>query len=299
MKKYFLLFLIFIGQKLYAQDFEMFSVQSSFFQKRDIKEKTQDDKVAYMDFSVALTIPQVFNNSETILAHTLEYSNLKTKTELVSNNSSNKYSSDFHSLAYNLNFNQKLNDKWRINIGLSPTLTSDFEEGLTKKDFTLLANALLLRMKSERLNYGFGLVFSNSLGRELLLPFAVLNYSTGRKTLNVTFPQKISLMFNTENKNVFYGFSAFLNGAQYNTNIRRQQFSFVTDRVSYSDLNLGGTLEFRLKGGIYARTSFGMAMFRALELQNESKDTIDVTPKNGLFFNTGIIFYPLRGKASK
>ena len=283
-----------LGKFVLAQEFELFSVKTAYYSPQKIKDSTVDGEIGFKELGIQFTIPQIFNNYNTILSHTFQYAYLVSDTKLNINDVFKENSPSFHTIGYKLNLNQKINDKWRLNIGLAPTLASDFQEGLSKDDFLMQANAIAMRVKNRNFNYGFGLAFTTRFGRKLLFPIAVLNHKTTKRTLKIVFPNQFYLMYNTISKNFYYGFNAQLNGALFNNHNDNALVNNVIDKVGYSRLNLGAAIELRLKGVMYLRTSGGLSMARKLELIDGKNEVIDRTPKNGPFFNLGIVFYPQR-----
>ncbi len=281
---------------LKAQEPEIFGLKTAYYPLRDIKDSSIDGEIGFKEFGVNLTIPQVFNDFKTILSHTVRYNFLSVDANLNLNNSLIESTSDYHLISYAFNLIQKLKNDWRINVGVSPSLASDFNDGIKGDDWLFQGNVLFMKRKNPSINYGFGAAISTRFGRELLVPILLFNYKTPKRTLSVTLPNRVSLMYNTKNKNFYYGGMAALNGALFNVSPENPLVNDVVDEAGYSRLNIGLSLEVRLKGGLYLRSFNGIALARRLELINSSNDTVDRTPQNGPIFNLGIVYLPTRRK---
>lgn len=298
MKAYGLLIcLIFTLSKGFAQDLEIFNLQTSYFPKQTVTGGEEEGKIGYKEVIGQFTLPQIFNNYETILMHTVVYGHLTPETDLHLNNNLHQNSSTYQTIVYRLNLNQKLNDKWRINLSIAPSLASDFKRGISKNDLLMQTSVMLMRMKSRTFKYGFGLGLSTRFGRKLVIPVGLLHHETPKRTISIILPSSVSLMYNTPSKSFYYGVRAALNGALFNIhNTDKPEFNSVLDEAGYSRLNLGISAEVRLKGGFYLNAFTGYSVARRLEFVSATDEVVDRTPDNGTFVNLGISFYPQRVK---
>lgn len=293
-KNSLLLCTVLICFNLVAQEIELFGLQTAIYPQKEVTDSEEKGKIGSKEIITHLTIPQIFNNYETILTHTVLYGHLITETELTLDTTLHKNTSNYHTIVYRLNLNQKLNDKWRLNVGISPSLASNFNEGLTEDDVLFQANTMLIRLKNRNFNYGFGLSYSTRFGRKLIIPILALNFKTPLRSINIILPNKIALVYNTKNKNLFYGVKAALNGALFNVQNENEEFNAVIDEAGYSRLNIGPLVEIRLKGELYLRASGGFTVARRLDFIGKDEKIIDRTPDNGPFFNFGISYFPQR-----
>lgn len=295
MRKFNLLFCFaLLCGSLMAQNLELFGLQTSIYPKQTVTGGAEDGEIGYKEFIGHFTIPQIFNNYQTIVTHTLQYGHLLTETEIMLDGVRHTNEANYHTIVYRLNLNQKLDDKWRLNIGIAPSLASDFEDNLSREDLLLQANAMLIRLKSKTFTYGFGLAVSTRFGRKLIIPIASLSFKSPKRNISIVLPNKVSIMYNTTNKNVYYGFAAVLNGALFNVHNSNEEVNNIVDEAGYSRLNVGPAVEFRLKGELYLKASGGFSTARKLEFISENEDILDRTPDNGPFFNIGISYFPQR-----
>jgi len=285
--------LLLFSFNLMAQDFELIKIQSTFYPKQSIEESSIDGEVGFFEWSGQLAIPQMFKKTKkTILIHKLGYTNLRVDTEAKTAIGLLENTKHYHTISYNLGLVQILNPKWRLMLNVNPLLASDFGEDLSDDDFLFQGNALALYTKNQKVKYGFGLIYTTRLGRPLVLPMGMFTYNTPKMTLDVVLPNKLSLMFNTNNKTFSYGFEAGLNGGLFNNSNDISTINAIIDEAGYSRLNIGPAIAVKLKNAIKVHLTGGMAVGRKLEFIDIAEETIDRTPEPGPFFKVGLSFIP-------
>lgn len=276
-----------------AQDFELIKIQSSFYPKQSIEESTVDGKIGFFEWRAQLGIPQTFKkNKKTILIHTLGYANLRMDAEATIDLQSLESNKHYHTISYNLGFVKIFNPRWRMILNLNPVLASDFGESINGDDLLLQGNGMALYAKNINTTYGFGIVYTNRFGRQLVMPMGIFKYKTLKMNLDVILPNKLSLMFNTLDRTFHYGFHAGLNGGLFNNTNDLNIINATIDEAGYSRLNIGPAIAVKMKNNIKIHLAGGIAVGRRMEFIDINEETFDRTPESGPFFNVGLIFVP-------
>lgn len=286
-----LLFLTF-NISLFSQDIDLIKIHSAYYPQQAIEESSVDGEIGFFEWGGQFTIPQAFKNKKTVLLHKLGYSNLRVDSEANfggNNMESEKY---YHSISYNLGLIQTLSTKWRLMVNLNPTIASDLEESLGESDWLYQANALAIYSKNKQIKYGLGVAFTTRFGRQIVVPTGMFKYNAPKMSLDVLLPNRLSLMFNTKNRNFYYGIQAALNGGLFNNNSDVQTIGTVIDEAGYSRLNVGPSIAIRLKDIFKINLSGGMSVGRRLEFIDAEEDTIDRTPESGPYFRIGFSVSP-------
>lgn len=282
-----------VSFNILAQDFELFKVQSAYYPNQTIEDSETGREVGFWEWNAQLAIPQRLKNEKTVLIHQLSYTNLRADVEGTFANDETEASKDFHAISYSLNWIQTLSPKWNLAVNLSPTFASDFDQSLSTDDFFFLGNALAIKTVSTKFKYGFGLAYTTSFGRQLVIPMGMLSYHTNNMALDIILPNGLSVVFNKD-KAFHYGFQARLNGGFFNNTSDIQIVNDEIDRVGYARLNIGPKIGFRFNETIKINLEGGMAIARRLDFVDPEGETFDRTPENGPFFKVGLSLSPKR-----
>ena len=292
-----LLFFSLFSTNVLAQDFELIKIQSAYYPKQSVEESTTEGEVGFFEWNGQLAIPQTFKKSKkTILLHKLGYTNLRVDTEGNTTIDFVENTKHYHFISYNLGLIQILNQKWKLISNLNPILASDFGERLNEDDLLFQASAMALYTKNINTQYGFGLIYTTRLGRPLILPMGMYKYRTLKMKVDIVLPNKLSIMFNTNNRTFHYGFEARLNGGLFNNTNDISTVNAIIDEVGYSRLNIGPAIAVKLKKTMKLHLSGGMAVGRTLEFIDINEETFDRTPESGPFFRAGLSFVPKKKK---
>ena len=277
---------------VFAQDFELIKIESTYFPKQSIVGSSLDGEIDFWEWSGQLAIPQVFKNEKTILVHKLKYSNLQANIEesfvLLDSELTKKY----HTISYSLDYVQTLNPIWKLTLNFNPILASDFEESLSQEDLLFQGTALAINAKNKKFNYGFGFAYTTRFGRQLAIPGGMLKYTTPKMNFELWFPDNLLVMFNT-NKPFQYGLKAAIDGGLFNnSNNLLTSVNSIIDETGYSRINIGSAIILKMKNGININLDGGIAIARRLEFIDLDEETFDRTPEPGPFFRIGLSFTP-------
>lgn len=287
-----LIFFLSINTDLEAQDFDLIKIRSAYYPNQSIEESSVNGEIGFFEWGGQVSIPQPFKSKKTILIHKLSYGNLRVDTEASLMSGSIKNSKNYHTISYNLGIVHTLSPKWRLTINLNPTLASDLEASLNEDDFLYQVNSMVLRTKSKKLKYGFGLAFTTRFGRQLVIPIGMLKYSTQKMNLDILAPNMISVLFKSKKQTFLYGLETGLNGGLFNNTSNVETINTLIDEAGYSRLNIGPAISIILKNSIKIHFTGGVTAGRRLEFIDFDKEIIDRTPEVGPFFRIGLSFSP-------
>lgn len=285
--------LLLSNYKLFAQDFELFQLQSAHYTKQNLRDASIDGKIGFFEWGAQVNVPQIFKkNKHTILMHKLGYANVTANTEVslpIGKVESTQY---YHSIIYNLGLIQSLNLSWRLIANFIPTLASDFGEKLSGNDLLFQANALVVNTKNKKIKYGFGLAYTTRFGRQLMIPMGLFKWDAQKFEVDMVLPNKLSAMVNSKKNYFSFGIKAGLNGGVFNNSSMFQTVSGTIDEVGYSRLTIGPAIRIRLKDAININLHGGFTVNRRLEFIDSNDEIIDRTPKATPFVGVGISFAP-------
>ncbi|WP_299556005.1 DUF6268 family outer membrane beta-barrel protein [Seonamhaeicola sp.] len=279
------------GLNVFAQDFELFKIESTYYPMQNIEESDLNREIGFWEWSAKLTIPQLLKNEKSLLLHQLRYTNLRAEMEGNLLSGPTEATKTYHTMSYGLSWIETLNPKWQLVVNVLPTLASDLEGALSGDDFLFLANAIAIRTKNSRFKYGFGLAYTTSFGRQLVIPMGMLKYRTNTTAIDLLLPNKLSVIFHI-NKPFNYGLQARLDGGLFNNNSTVQIINEEVDATSYSRLNIGPVMTYKLNDFLKIDLEGGMAVGRRLTFIDSNDDTFNRTPENGLFFKVGLSISP-------
>ncbi|WP_412986796.1 DUF6268 family outer membrane beta-barrel protein [Pontimicrobium sp. IMCC45349] len=251
----------------------------------EFSEGDQDGKVGFSELRFAFALPKLLKNKKTILIHGLEFTNLKPSFSELPNSSS--IDRNFYSVAYRFSFINPIGEKgWNYNIGLKPTLASDFKESISSNDFIFQTSVLFSKRSSERFKYGFGVSYNTRFGKKQVLPIVQLIYRNDKWLTVAYLPAYLGHYYLFEKSRL--GISLNLNGNNYNFD-NNNTLPLDLDKLSYSRINLGPEYEFKLANKLKLNLNAGVTLANKLDwLNNDGDSELDLTPKNSVFFKFGL-----------
>ena len=279
----------------FAQEMEIFGIHATHFQSVEVEESQSNAEIGFEEYKAFFNYPIVKNNFKTIIVQGLEYNMVraKIKTGVTSGNLS-EFTTDFHSVMYNLRINQAINSKWRLALGISPTLASDFEGGISNDDLLMQSNVMLINTEKINFNYGLGFAYTSRFGRALIIPIGMLKYETKKMLLQATLPRNLTLTFFNRSKTFRYGVNAVLNGGLFNINDEISFLNTNIDEAGYSRMQLGAMFAVALgkNSPIYLKLNAGIAGARRMDFIDINNEVLERTPKSGGFVQVGFTYIP-------
>lgn len=244
-----------------------------------IKENKQV-QIDVKEWKNSLFIPLTFKNKKTTLLNKVEYNFLNFKSVVLSEN--------FHTLKYRFILLQKLNPKWTVAIGSSPTLATDFNTSTNVKDFYYEINTLALKRVNNNLNIGFGLTYSTIFGDGILVPVVTLTYKKDKWLTNLYLPKSIKQTYQINTKsNISIGANLVMN--LYHVSFDQELDHLNLERILYSRINIGPQYQFQIFKDLYLNISGGFTYGNSLERHDNQFNTINSYPvKNGSFIQVSL-----------
>lgn len=285
--------LLLIGSfNIVAQDFELFKIQSTYYPQQPIEESAADREIGFWEWNGRLAIPQPFENKKTVLLHQLSYTNLRVEMAGTFPNGATEAGKDYHTITYGLSWIQNVNPEWRLMVTMIPTIASDLAKPLNGDDFLFLANAMAMSTKNDKFRYGFGLAYTTSFGRQLVIPMGMIKYTAGKTTFDILLPNKLSVMLNADKK-FNYGGQVRLDGGVFTNSSEIAIVSEQINSTGYSRMNMGPMMTIKLKQAIKLNLEGGFAVGRRLDFIDVEEERMDRTPENGPYFKVGLSFSPM------
>ena len=289
----FILFLL-LSIHSFAQDFKLAGINYTYYPARQIKNSINpNDKISYEEINFHVTIPFFSTNKKNIILNKLSDTHMEVTTYLASGESS-FISGPFHTINYSLTWMHIINKKWLYLISAGPSLASDLKDDLSWNDVLFEGTGIVRHTFNDRWSSGLGIAYLSQLGRPLLLPVLQANYHKDLFTASVLLPLSVGFTFSTPNKKIKYGFEGKLSGNNYNL-VDGYYLAGTTDfidKIRYSRINIGPTLEWNFWRSLHIETSTGITTHRLLELEDNNKQLYTYDAKPGPYFKIGLYLSP-------
>lgn len=249
-----------------------------------------DLQISYNSWEVFGLVPIVRKDNYKIISK-VEYENTSFNYE---NNiaSGNEIRPDqLHTLKLRFIYAQDLNDDWTIVTIINPTLSSDFEDGLSGDDLLFNGGLIFSRSLSERFSLGLGVMSSYAFGERRLLPVIDVKYESENEKFfaQARFPKLTVAYLVTPKFEV--GLKAAQEGSQYNYKNIQTPGSLESDYIKFSATNFGPTVSYEIFKNIRLNSQLGMSTSRQFKVFDTGNEELgDLTPENNVFFNAGLSF---------
>lgn len=281
------------GNNLLSQEFELITVKTAYYPAQEIADPRSDGEVGIREWGIELAFPHALRKDrKSFLIHKLAYGSLSVDFEAGTAPSAIETSERYQSISYNVGLIQTVGAHWRAVVNGQPTLASDFEEKLNGDDFIFQASALLVNVKNDKLNYGFGLAYTTRVGRQRILPVCLLNYSADRISLEFVFPNTLTFMVKTPKNVLSYGLRAGLDGGVFNNTADIATLGTTIDKVGYSRVLLAPAITVRPIQMLKITLQGGVAVGRRLEFIDDQSEIIDKAPQNAPFVGMSVSLTP-------
>jgi len=252
---------------------------------------------SFQEYSAFIKIPCKFRNSKTVVNNALDYSFLNSSVYGLATHHSEAYSVEFHRWRYNLQLLHVFEKKWRLVVSLRPTLSSDFKSQLSGDDFMLQGFALSSKKVNEVFSVGGGLAYNTRFGKPSLLPTMLVSLKRGRHQISLLLPMQSSYQFTIGQKNkLMIGLKHTFNGGQFNITASspKNRDNSEADKVSYSRMNLGATLNYNLTKLMEFEIFGGVSLRRKYTFLDTYEKLYEFNLKNTPFVQASINLVPAR-----
>ncbi|NAS11944.1 DUF6268 family outer membrane beta-barrel protein [Poritiphilus flavus] len=211
-------------------------------------------------------------------------------------------SSDFssyeqtHNLNFNISVRKVLKNSWALNLIASPTLSSNFAEGIGSEDF--LFNSFLLASKSWKpkkgtTTFSFGLAYWTFLGEPALIP--ALSF-TRKFNSSWSFSLGIPRTGLDYQLNERHGLSARASFRGFYANnsdsVSFEGLGFLENtKLRYNTLDLGLEHRYKIQPNFTTITRIGYLPNNRLEIMDDDHNLIyDFEAGSALYFTMGLTF---------
>ncbi len=199
-----------------------------------------------------------------------------------------------HQFALNLGYTFRFNANWALNATVVPTISSNFGQSLTSRDFIVNFDGYISRYwTKENFNssINFGLAYGTYLGEPQLLPLVYYFLSKENKwTLTLGFPKtKFSKIFNE--RHIVSSF-AYVSGTF--TNISSALFfeglgDLTNTKLVYNNFDFGFEYLYRIQPNLTASIRSGYAVAGNLRIVDSDDDLLyDFDPNGSVYMSMGL-----------
>jgi len=290
-----LVFFHFFNENIKPQPGPSFSASYDFFSYSNLADpdpntflKTLEIRVATLKLKASYPM---FLSQETFLNHELLYDRFDMDYKNWNKFEGGNEIPHGHSIKYNLVIMNKFSDKWSLLAVLTPGLASDFRSKLSKDDLTIEAAVVFIHQLSKRFSLGGGLAYSRQFGKPYPLPVLALDWNNGTNLkAEAIIPASIEFWY-LISSNVELGLVFTGDGNEYHGAPAR--YGGTNPKMSYSVLNFGPSLSYRLSKIFSLSIDGGYTFLRRFEFTNEMsgnyiKQTLDL--ENDSYVRIGLKF---------
>jgi hypothetical protein len=268
-----------------AQNFEIFSagLNSTFNNSNSVGLKN-----ATININLPLKLKKgVLTNSVLFSQYFLDYN-----TDETMNTSSIE---SFKTLKYTLGYFTKINDTWGFKTNISPTISSNFESGITMEDVFLNGSLAFIR-SGKKGSFHLGLVYNTGFGTKKPMP--IISYS---RKVNSVFSYmlgmpitKIEYSINSTNNSTFY-----LKPKGFYSNISDNLIINTTDKaekVKYKTIQTGINYSHSIDEFWKLSLDAGYQFSTKYELLNNNESVYEFKTKNSFFVGLNLKYDLLKIK---
>ncbi|MDP3359032.1 MAG: DUF6268 family outer membrane beta-barrel protein [Lutibacter sp.] len=201
----------------------------------------------------------------------------------------------FKTLKYTLGYFTKINDTWGFKTNISPTISSNFESGITMDDVFLNGSLAFIR-SSKKGSLHLGLVYNTGFGTDKPMP--IISYS---KKVNNVFSYmlgmpitKIEFVINPTNSANFY-----LKPKGFYSNISNNLIVNTTDKaemVKYKSIQTGINYSHTIDEFWKLSLDAGYQFSTKYELLNNKESVYEFNTKNSFYAGLNLKFDLLKNK---
>ncbi len=156
-----------------------------------------------------------------------------------------------------------LNEKWQLLAVGTPGFASDFEADISGEDFTFSVVLGLIRTKSDRFSWGFGLAYSRDFGEPFPFPFLYYDWNNGaRLKSSGIVPVDLNLTYQL-NPMIDLGLALKVGGNRYQGN--PDKYGVDDPEMAYSEGTFGPNAMIHFAPWAHLRIEPGFAFFRRFE----------------------------------
>lgn len=199
----------------------------------------------------------------------------------------------FYRSGVSVTYINKWNEKWGFVGRLRPRLNSNFTDGLKADDFNIFGLASISYSKSENSRFIFGVMYANTFGSSIPLPYLSYWKRFNEKwEMNLGFP-RIKLVYSVSTKEQLTGFLEFEGfSGNISKNITSSTFQQerTAERLNYRDTSVGLEYQYNFNNWMI-KAKGGYTLKRKFELRDNNRDVaVEFDMKSSFFVGLGFGF---------
>lgn len=178
------------------------------------------------------------------------------------------FSGEFHDLSYSSNFVYTKNMKNFIIGNARLNFRNEMSRDLALDAvFPALSVGYMRQSQTNKfLRWALGVNYNNDFGRNVILPFAIVNYENSKLRFNATLPTSVLLLFKQAKYN--YGLNAVLTPAIFQADAPNDE------KVKMLNVNLFAFSQIKLKDKLWLDVKPGITIRRDLSILDGGFNTI-------------------------
>lgn len=199
-----------------------------------------------------------------------------------------------HQFALNVGYTFRFDEHWALNVNVAPTVSSNFGQSLSSKDFIVNMDSYASRHWVNgkfRSSINFGLAYGTYLGEPQLLPLVYYFLSKENKwMLTLGFPKtKFSKKINER-----HIVSSFANVSGTFTNISSSLFfdglgDLTNTKLVYNSFDFGIEYLYRIQPNLTASMRSGYAVAGNLNIiDSDDNELYDFDPNGSIYLSMGL-----------
>ena len=150
-----------------------------------------------------------------------------------------------------------------------------------------------IKKLSDYTSIGAGITYTTKLGQPSLLPVLHFRYEKDRHKINILLPTIADYSYQLDEKDKLNaGFRVSLNGADFHVNGNNIDSSIQVNKLSYSRINLGPVISYKISKMIMLEATGGISTARKYEFLDGKGNKYSFSPNNVGFFNIGLAIVP-------
>lgn len=282
---------VLVAGQAVGQSMKLAGIDYATYRQVAVKGSNTGQELAFREFGVFVTVPVIARKSRLLLLNGLRYAQLNATIYNSPIFGLVEAKQTVHTIMYSLSVIKPLSTKWTLALGVIPTLASDFVKPLSGDDFRMQAMALARYQLSEGFGLGGGVAYSTRFGTQVLLPVVALSYQKKSFSLNTVLPASLTAYFQSKNERVKGGLRIRTAGSFIHIG---EQFTAAPniDKLSYSRINIGPALEWKVVGPLVLELAAGITTRRRFDFINTDKTVLSADPQAGPFLNIGLSIAP-------
>lgn len=197
-------------------------------------------------------------------------------------------SRNFHDLSYSSSFIYTKNLKnfiiGNVRLNYRSEMTRDL--GIDALFPAVSVGYMRQSQTNKFLRWGLGVQYNNDFGKNVIIPFGIINYENQKMKFNATLPSSVLLLYKREKYN--YGFNLLINPAIFQTD------DLDDEKIKMLNVNLFAFTQFKLYDKLWLDVKPGVTLRRDLDFLDSGFNVLPVIGENRIdphfVFSAGLLY---------